>query len=270
MSYRALALDVDGTLICAAQKKVTPGTTAALRNLQKRGVAVILATGRADFASRGDILGTDFAPDWRVCANGAQILDAAGRMVYEQRLDGTDVEVITAFAAARGLPLAFTFEDAYYIYNKYEEYVAYYTANAGPVPYLRDGAGRDRHHLSLPFGAYIKMPGVYRGALAGLCPTVKLMEAVTDSFDISPRDADKRRGVAWTLSRLGIGFDELVAVGDSENDAELMSAAGVGVAMADAPAHIRALAGQVTGSVREDGVAAAVERFFGGGGNCDY
>lgn len=261
--YRALALDVDGTLICPARKKVEAETTAALKKLQADGVVVILATGRSCFASTGEILGTDFIPDWRVCVNGAQILDASGTIVHEQRFSAAVVEDITAFTTPRAFPLTFTFEDAYYVYSEYEAFVKHYTANAGTVPYLRDGSDRKRHLSSLPYGAYIWMPAEYRNELAGLCPDIKLMETYPDSFDVSPLDADKRHGVEWILSRLGIGFDRLVAVGDSENDAGLLEAAGLGVAMADAPEHIRALADHVTGSARDNGVASVIKRFFG-------
>lgn len=266
MAYRVLALDVDGTLVCAAQKKITPETTAALKDLQSRGVIVILATGRSRFASTSDILGTDFPPDWRVCVNGAQVLDKTGCLVHEQRFALKDVESITAFTARHGLPLTFTFEDAYYVYSNYEEYISYYTSYTGPVPYLRDGSDHSRHTESLPFGAYIiRMPGKQSAALAELCPSIKLMETYPDAYDVSPRSADKKHGVEWVISRLGIGFDELAAIGDSDNDRELMSAAGLSIAMANAPAHIRASADHVTGSVEENGVAAAIERFFGTG-----
>ena len=262
-SYRALALDVDGTLVCAAQKKISAVTTAALKDLQARGVVVILATGRSGFASTGDILGTDFMPDWRVCANGALVLDAAGSIMFERRFTITDVDSIAAFTARHALPLTFTFEDAYYVYSNYKEYVAYYTSHTGPVPYLRDGGDYSRHLQSLPFGAYIiKMSGGLGSELAGLCPSIKLMETYPEAYDVSPRDADKRHGVAWVISRLGISFEELVAVGDSENDRGLMAAAGLSVAMANAPPHIRELAGHVTGSVQEDGAAEAIRQFF--------
>jgi Cof subfamily protein (haloacid dehalogenase superfamily) len=264
MFYRALALDVDGTLVCSAQKKITEKTTAALKDLQSRGVIIILATGRSSFASTGAILGADFAPDWRVCVNGALILDAAGRTVSEQRFTRADVENVTAFAESYSLPLNFTFDDAYYVYNRFDAFVAYYTSHAGSVPYLRDGSDHKRHQQSLPYGAYINMPGIDRSLLTRQCPNMKLMESAPGSFDLSLLDVDKRHGVAWVLSQTGIGSDELVAVGDSENDAELLSAAGLGVAMANAPEPIRALAGHVTGSVLEDGVAMVIEQFFGG------
>jgi Cof subfamily protein (haloacid dehalogenase superfamily) len=263
MAYRALALDVDGTLVCSAQKRITAKTTVALKHAQSRGITVILATGRSAFASTGVILGTDFMPDWRVCVNGALIMNSTGRIMREQRLSATDVEIITDFAVRHSLPLNLTFEDAYYVYNKFDDFMAYYTAHAGPVPYLYDGSDRKRHLRSLPFGAYINMPRVYRDALLKQCPGIKLMESVPDAFDLSPVDSDKRHGVEWVLSQFGIGFDELVAVGDSENDVELMAAAGVGVAMANAPEPIRSLADHVTGSVLEDGVTMVIERFFG-------
>ena len=263
MAYRALALDVDGTLICSAQKKISPGTTAALKELQSRGITIILSTGRSGYASTGDILGTDFVPDWRVCTNGALILDAAGRTVFERRFSFSDVETISAFTAQHSLPLTFTYEDAYYIYSNYEEYVAYYTSHSGPVPYLRDGSSRTRHYQSLPFGAYIlEMPVRLRDELAAMCPSIKLMETNPEAYDVSPADTDKKHGVEWVISQLGIGFKDLIAVGDSENDRELLLASGVSVVMGNAPEHVKAYADYVTGSVVEDGVVTAIERFF--------
>jgi hydroxymethylpyrimidine pyrophosphatase-like HAD family hydrolase len=56
----------------------------------------------------------------------------------------------------------------------------------------------------------------------------------------------------------------VMAVGDQSNDLEMLRDVGLGVAMGDAPAEVRAVADEVTGTVAEDGVAAAIERHIVG------
>ena len=55
---------------------------------------------------------------------------------------------------------------------------------------------------------------------------------------------------------------DAVAFGDSENDVEMLQAAGIGVAMANAEESVRAAADRVTLSNNENGVAAALEQIF--------
>ena len=65
------------------------------------------------------------------------------------------------------------------------------------------------------------------------------------------------------LERLGISQSETAAFGDGDNDVEMLSFAGVGIAMANAtPACLQA-ADFVTKSNSEDGVAWGMERFLG-------
>ena len=52
-----------------------------------------------------------------------------------------------------------------------------------------------------------------------------------------------------------------MAIGDENNDIEMIEYAGLGVAMGNAPAPIKALADVTTTSNEEDGVATAINRY---------
>lgn len=71
--------------------------------------------------------------------------------------------------------------------------------------------------------------------------------------------ASKAHAVALLAADLGITMDDVVAVGDGDNDLELIEAAGIGVAMGNAPAFIRERADVVVRGHDEDGVAEAIE-----------
>ena len=59
---------------------------------------------------------------------------------------------------------------------------------------------------------------------------------------------------------LGIPMNETLAIGDSENDLDILRAVGTGIAMGNAPADIKRYADEVTLSNDEDGVAVVLER----------
>jgi hydroxymethylpyrimidine pyrophosphatase-like HAD family hydrolase len=61
--------------------------------------------------------------------------------------------------------------------------------------------------------------------------------------------------------RLGIAQAEVCAIGDNLNDQDMVSWAGFGVAMGNAPEALKAVARYVTGPIGEAGVAQVIERF---------
>ena len=85
--------------------------------------------------------------------------------------------------------------------------------------------------------------------------------AVQDMLELVPTGVTKWTGVAAVLANLGLTPADLVAVGDGANDLEMLSAAGVGVAIGNAGAAVRAVADAVVAANDERGVVEAVERF---------
>jgi hydroxymethylpyrimidine pyrophosphatase-like HAD family hydrolase len=71
----------------------------------------------------------------------------------------------------------------------------------------------------------------------------------------------KASGVALLAADLGLTMQDVVAVGDGENDLPMLEAAGLGVAMGNASEYVRARADAVVRGHDEDGVAEAIERF---------
>jgi Cof subfamily protein (haloacid dehalogenase superfamily) len=73
--------------------------------------------------------------------------------------------------------------------------------------------------------------------------------------NVTRSGVDKGTGVAWAAGRLGIAPEDLLVVGDGDNDVPMFRVAGTAVAMGQAPDHVIAAAHLVTGSVEDDGLA---------------
>jgi HAD superfamily hydrolase (TIGR01484 family) len=77
-----------------------------------------------------------------------------------------------------------------------------------------------------------------------------------------PHGLNKSVGLNWLAQRYGIAQDEVLAVGDNDNDVEMLEWAGVGVAMGNGSPPALAAADWVAPSVLEDGAAVALERYL--------
>jgi hydroxymethylpyrimidine pyrophosphatase-like HAD family hydrolase len=71
----------------------------------------------------------------------------------------------------------------------------------------------------------------------------------------------KSRGMDRVLAALGLTRESAVAIGDSENDLDIVEAAGMGIAMGNACDALKAVAKAVTGFAGQGGVAEAVKRW---------
>ena len=82
-------------------------------------------------------------------------------------------------------------------------------------------------------------------------------------IEVMPLEVDKAFALDVLLKHLNATREELIACGDGMNDIPMLRIAGMGVAMENAAAAVKAFAGFVTRSNEEDGVAHAIERFIG-------
>ncbi len=81
-----------------------------------------------------------------------------------------------------------------------------------------------------------------------------------DAIMILPSGVDKLTGLNWALQELGIPLDNVVGIGDGENDRAFMTACGLSVAVANAVPELIEIADLVTEGERGAGVVEAIER----------
>ncbi|MFT4010435.1 MAG: HAD family hydrolase [Nocardioidaceae bacterium] len=81
-------------------------------------------------------------------------------------------------------------------------------------------------------------------------------------LDLAPEGISKASALAAVCDKLGVGQHEVLAVGDGRNDIEMLTWAGRGVAMGQAPLEVQTCADFVTESVNNDGLAIELERWF--------
>ena len=92
--------------------------------------------------------------------------------------------------------------------------------------------------------------------------TLNLYRSKPSFLEITSRKVSKATAAEFLLNRLGISLSEAVAAGDNYNDIDMLTKAGLGIAMGNAPDQVKDAADFTTLSNRENGLAAALKKFF--------
>jgi Cof subfamily protein (haloacid dehalogenase superfamily) len=264
--YRAIATDLDGTLLRSDQQ-VSARTRAAIDAAEDAGWLFIIATGRPprwippvveQIGERGLV----------VCANGASVYDPARHeLVARHDLDPTVVlgvvdDLEEAFPdAILGVEQGFEFG----VDRSFER-------SGLSLTFLDDiRIAPIRSFLDEPVTKLIVRlphpapPGTAAAVQAVVGARALVTHSTNESFlELSRPDVHKASTVERLLLDAGIAPEEVVAFGDMPNDRELVTWAGWGVAMGDGHAELRAVADEVTASNEDDGVALVVERLLPG------
>lgn len=262
-----IASDIDGTLVLP-DLTITPRVRAAIQAAQARGVVVTLATGRGAVPTDqfADSLGLT-AP--LVCMQGAQIFDHRARKVLHEIFlpDGVK-EWAVALAAEQGWDLHFESREYVYHSNQIDS-----VDEVKEIYRLSNRRGVDSFMEDMPehphkFLVALREPAQAEGVMQTLRAAVKDagfgLEIVASSpylIEGLAQGVNKSVGLTWLVGELGIDPADVLAIGDNDNDVEMLTWAGTGVAMGNASPRARAVADWIAPSVQEDGVAVAIEKF---------
>jgi HAD superfamily hydrolase (TIGR01484 family) len=264
LPYRLVATDLDGTLL-RSDNTVSGASRDALAAVTAMGAAHIIVTGRSVPWTRHllDDLGYD---GLAVCGQGAQVYDAgAHRLLTSVTLDRRLAALALAKIEAEVGPLALAAgrdgltgevligED--YVYRP-----------ELPVIHMKDAAELwaapiSKLYLQHPGGLDDDALALAARAVAG--DLVGVTVAGEGIVELLPLGLTKATGLSLAARRLGVTAARTIAFGDMPNDIPMFGWAGYGVAMANAHPDLKAVAGEVTSSNDEDGIAEVLERIFG-------
>lgn len=256
MAGDLLVCDLDGTLVDRSGE-LDLGLVAAFRGAADRGLLISLATGRmpAGADRYRDELGLT-AP--LIFYNGALIRDPQdGRDLLSLTLPrGLLREAYEVFCHAPVHPLFYRDDRVYCLERTHpvQQYGEEQGLTADVVPdatsFLTLGAFVKALFMAHPATLALLRPELE--AVAG--PRARLVMTRTDYLELLPADASKGAALRCLAEHLGVPLTRVVAVGDQENDRDMLMVAGLGIAMPQAPAHVREAADRVAPLPRDGGM----------------
>lgn len=267
-----IALDLDDTLL-DSDKHVSPRNEAVLRRAADAGVEIVPASGRFYGAFPEEVKRLDFI-HYVISVNGAEIRDLrTDEVIYTAELPlETALRIMDHLAA---LPVIY---DCYmggwgWMTESLQNQAADYAPNVhyldmllhkrSPVPELRAflrEKGRDVQKIQFFIKNAADKPAVMAD-LAARFPDTNVTSSVSNNVEINAPGANKGAALLALAEHLGLARAQTMAFGDQLNDLSMIEAAGVGVAMGNADAALKAAADHITADCNDDGVALAVAKY---------
>ena len=270
MAYTLAALDMDGTLL-NTNHEITPRSKAVIARAAQAGKLVALSTGRC-LSELREHLAAIPGIAYVIGENGACVYDVERERVIQQ-IVLKDAAVESALCAAEGLhALGQCFIDnqsymeggpddrllPYHI----RDFAGVFEAGSIFVPDIGALCAAHRGHIE-KINLYFSNGGDRDAFLKRIQGApVALSDSIGLGCEISPPEATKARGLRALCDHLNLSTSRTIAVGDGGNDIDIMSAAGLSVAMANAIPEVLALAHAITGDCDHDGAAEALERYL--------
>lgn len=268
MDYALIALDLDGTAL-TSENTVTDVTRRAVAWARARGVQVAVSTGRG--VGEAAMFARQIGAHALCVATGGAVL-AEGEQCIERVSLPPDL-------SARALALFECPEIQTVVYAGAEVFVTRrdaeafgqqktaggYCTNEGflsarrVVDSLAETVAQESIALDKLFARSHDLERLARArqalsALGGL----HLTSSAPDNFEVLAPGADKGVRLAQLARRMGTDLSHTIAIGDSENDMEMLRAVGMPVAMGNAPVSVRRVCRMVTDTNDADGVASAI------------
>jgi Cof subfamily protein (haloacid dehalogenase superfamily) len=199
-----------------------------------------------------------------ICYQGAQIRDLDGAVLHQATLPLQCLQPVIDLCRTGGWELTAYHDDRIYQTTRlYDQ--AYYDRWFGlPIRQVDDLLaalpGDPIKFIAIaPTRQAADQLEVALRRLAG--PELLIMRSHAYFVEGIAAHASKGDGVARLARRLGIDREQVMAIGDSGNDASMVEWAGLGIAMGNASAEVVALASAIAPSQAEDGAAWAIERY---------
>lgn len=261
---KLIAVDVDGTLL-DSNHELSPRGEAALRKAIAQGVEVVLATGKTRNSTVQLIekLGLNAHG---IYLQGVTIYDADGKIQWQQTLDPAVARQIITFAEDRGFSMI-AYNGTRMLMRSsnekiYDGMVKYHEPLPETVGSLQNIINDLPIHKLIALGEPAAIKALRWQLNQQVGGRARLVQAgVPEMVEILPPNASKGTALRQLLKILRLSADSVLAIGDAENDIEMIQLARIGVAMGNAPQFVKDAADDVTASNDEDGFAQALEKY---------
>ena len=263
MAIKLFVTDLDGTLLPTGTK-VSEKNIKAVRDAAAAGVTVTIATGRMYRASLpvARALGVNVPI---ITYNGALIKSVEGEVLYDVYLDPELVREVMDFCEAKDWYIQTYSNDELY-FPVHDEHAQFYereqklTGKAVGWEALRNFNEHVPKLLSITADAEETQTRI-RTLQKEFDGRMIVVSSNPRYAEIIPLGVSKAAAIGHLAEKMGIRREEIMAIGDSNNDLSMLKAAGKSVAMGNAIPEVKEVCDYVTETCEEDGFAEAVYRY---------
>ena len=288
--YKLVAIDLDGTLL-NSYGEVSNKNREAIQKAIQKNVEIVLASGRPIMSVK-NLANEIGCNHYMICGNGAITYDIQnGQIIYNRFLEKAKVLQIIKICEENSIFYNVYTKDTILAKNLNYNVLFYHQENASKPEnkktritilqnieeYVKNRKEEDYLKITIcdndkvVFGSIIrKLRNIKDVDVLDVAHmSRKIIKDGTDKIsmeyyytEITSMNVDKWQAVENLATKLEIKQEEIIAIGDNINDAEMVKNAGLGVMMGNSAPYIKEMADIVVSDNDNDGVAEAIEKYI--------
>ena len=252
---KAVFLDFDGTVYSHVTEGIPASTVEAVRKLKEKGILVFICSGRAlPEMDQFDLSGLD--PDGMILTNGLAAVDKDRNVIYDIPCDGVLKEKLIEIYRQKRIPIYFSTLDQMFLNFVSDIVLQVQGAVSSGLPPVKEYEGETFYMAS----AFIDSKESYEEMMA-LKEIAEITYWHEGAVDIVPKGVSKPLGIDRILEKYSLPLESSLAIGDGENDADMLRHCEIGIAMGNSCRETMEAADYVTEDIDADGLYLALEHY---------
>ena len=258
---KMIATDIDGTIL-KWDYQFSPEVKKCIKKMCERNIKVVLVTGRMHRAALGvsEELGLNTPI---VSYQGALVKDNTGKTLYQKDLSPETACQIIKWAKDNNVHINLYMDDVLYVENDNETVRQYTDARFIDYKVCKFDDLEIKNVKKILAIKYGDADTVTKWVkyLRKEYPELYIVKSTPYFCEIADKQATKGLAVDFLCKQYGISKDEVLAIGDQDNDIELLKSGGIAVAMGNATEDLKKCANFITDTVDNDGWVKAIEKY---------
>ncbi|WP_319370185.1 Cof-type HAD-IIB family hydrolase [uncultured Ilyobacter sp.] len=262
MKYRAVVLDVDGTLL-NSKLEIELETLEVLKKFRSIGGKVYLATGRTYLSVKPyyDILGLDTPV---IAYNGAKVVSNFGETILEYPIEGDLVKYFIDLSRRTETHLNLYQNEKWLVEDPFNNESEIYEGISGLSPEESDFENLEEYfsNKALFIAEKEKLDKLKEEIIIDLDNRVHVTASKPFFLEVMKKGVNKGETLKKIMESEGLDLEEVIAFGDGLNDLEMIRAAGLGVAMGNSYEELKEAADLITVDNDSNGIAQVMTDLF--------
>lgn len=263
---KLIAIDLDDTLL-NKEKEISLANVNAISKARLKGIKVVIASGRPFFRISPilEALGLKTANDYVIAFNGGRVTNGLNSVVfYEKTINNQSLKSI--YDVLRKYDLCFNvYQDSFIYTSKLEDSITELPVYKGInfIHLSEEGMNNLAYAHKVIFADSKEKIEKYKDLIIHrLGNDFSIVRTTPNFLEILPKGTSKGEMLKKICGMMNINKENVMAIGDEENDLSMFNEASISVAMENATNSIKERATFITKSCEESGVAYAILNFI--------
>lgn len=267
--YKLVATDLDGTLV-TDDKKLMEQTIQTIQKAVEKNIKIVLSSARSFYRLESYIDKLDLRKkgQYTICFNGAMIVENFSQKVQNAKhLEKEEILEIISLGKNLQIPMMLYAKEQNYVEeipdillkNKNAKGIRYQIGSFEKIDFNQE----ENYIYRIAFiDTFERINDIRKKIPLEFFQKYEITSSSSQYIEFVKKGIKKSEAIKFIIEQCHIKQSEVIAIGDSENDIEMLKFAGLGVAVENANFDVKENANFITTSNNQNGVGKVIETFI--------